>query len=112
MGKAGNILMSHSMYQKVKNHPEFKFQSIGKFDFKNVNETLEVFSIANEGFVIPKRKELVGKFKKKQSMLSNFVLAVILTMIIYFLATRFWQQDDLLKHKSKIKLPFFLMTTS
>lgn len=95
MGKAGNILMSHSMYQKVKNHPEFKFQSVGKFDFKNVNETLEVFAIANEGFVIPKRKELVGKFKKKQSNLSKFVPAAIFAaIVIYFFSTKFWQQED------------------
>lgn len=95
MGIAGNILLSHSMYQKVKNHPEFKFQSIGKFDFKNVNETLEVFAIANEGFVIPKRKELAGKFKKKQSNLSKLVpIGIVLAMVIYFLATRFWQQSD------------------
>ncbi|MGI9546549.1 MAG: adenylate/guanylate cyclase domain-containing protein [Flavobacteriaceae bacterium] len=95
MGRAGNILMSHSMYQKVKNHPEFKFQSVGKFDFKNVNETLEIYAIANAGFIIPKRKELIGKFKKKQSKLSKFLPAVILVaMIIYFFVTRFWQQDD------------------
>ena len=108
MGKAGNILMSHSMYQKVKNHPEFKFQSIGKFDFKNVNETLEVFAIANEGFVIPKRKELVGKFKTKQSKIRKFVPAgIFAAMAIYFFAARFWQQDDSSETQVQNKIAVF-----
>ena len=67
MGIAGNILLSHSMFQKVKNHPQFKFQSLGKFNFKNVESEIEVFAIANEGFAVPRKNQLLGKFKKERN---------------------------------------------
>lgn len=86
MGVAGNILMSYSMYEKVKTHPEFEFKSLGKFNFKNVEGIQEVFAVANEGFAIPKRKELIGKFKKKEGKLKRLWPAILIALaaIVYF----------------------------
>lgn len=87
MGVAGNILLSYSMYEKVKTHPEFEFQPLGNFNFKNVEGSLEVFAVAYEGFTIPRRKELIGKFKRKDSKLRRFwpVGLIVMAVVLYFI---------------------------
>ena len=94
MGVSGNILLSHSMYDKVKTHPEFKFKSLGKFSFKNVEGTQEVFAVANEGFAIPRRKELMGKFKKKEGKLKRLwpVGLIAIAAVLYFCSKRLSEQ--------------------
>jgi class 3 adenylate cyclase len=91
MGIAGNILLSQSMYIKVKNHPEFDFQSLGNFNFKNVDHTLEIFAVSNEGFAIPRRKNLTGKFKKRESKLKRLWPLGILAIaaVVYFAQTEY-----------------------
>ena len=42
-------------------------KSLGFFEFKNVLQPLEVFAIANTGFVVPKKGDLKGKFKESKS---------------------------------------------
>ena len=104
MGIAVNILVSKSLYQKVKNHPEFNFISLGKFRFKNVDDTLEVFALANEGLIVPRRKDLHGKFKKKNTRIKRLWPASILAFasLFYFVQKNIWggktgeetKQDD------------------
>ncbi|MDW3651173.1 MAG: adenylate/guanylate cyclase domain-containing protein [Bacteroidia bacterium] len=67
MGIAGTILLSHEIYSKIRNQPEFKLLSLGSFEFKNVEEAVSVFAVANKGFPVPKRSELTGKFKTGKS---------------------------------------------
>ena len=99
MGVAGNILLSHSMYEKVKTNPEFEFQSLGNFSFKNVEGALEVFAVANEGFTIPRRKELIGKFKIKESKLKRLwpVGFIALAVVLYFVQRDYRSNADLAK---------------
>ncbi len=87
MGIGGNILLTHSLYQKVKNHPEFEFRSLGKFYFKNVDEAHEVFAVTNQGIEVPKRKQLVGKFKKKDIKVKGvwFLVILALTAVVYLI---------------------------
>ncbi|HEU5166003.1 MAG TPA: adenylate/guanylate cyclase domain-containing protein, partial [Chitinophagaceae bacterium] len=66
LGQANTILFSGEINNKIKNHPEFKSVSLGKFEFKNVDEPVEVFALANGGFTIPKREQLSGKLKEVQ----------------------------------------------
>ncbi len=63
LGIEGAVLFSKNIFQKIKNYPELKIQSLGNFEFKNVEEPIEVFVLANEGFPIPKRAEMQGKLK-------------------------------------------------
>ena len=51
LGIANSILFSKEVCRKIKNQQEFKIVSVGKFEFKNVDEPLEVFALANEGLV-------------------------------------------------------------
>jgi adenylate cyclase len=68
LGQANTILFSREIYDKIKNHPEFKPVSLGYFDFKNVDEPMQVFALANEGLVIPKREKMEESiFKEKIS---------------------------------------------
>lgn len=63
LGVPGAVLLSHTVKNQIKNHPEFQLASLGSFDFKNVDEPMEVFALANEGFPVPKREEMEGKLK-------------------------------------------------
>ncbi len=63
LGIPGSILMSRSVRNQVKNKSEFLLASLGSFDFKNVDEPVEVFALANPGFVVPQREEMQGKLE-------------------------------------------------
>ena len=57
------ILISKTVRDQIKNKSEFELSSLGTFEFKNVKEPLEVYAVANPGFIIPRREELKGKIK-------------------------------------------------
>ena len=63
LGIANSILFSSEINSKIRNQQEFKSVSVGRFHFKNVDEPMEVFALANEGLVVPKKEELTGKLK-------------------------------------------------
>jgi adenylate cyclase len=64
MGVAGGILFSDQIKERIKDEHDLKMLSFGHFDFKNVEESIEVFALANDGFALPRRPELKGKFKE------------------------------------------------
>jgi class 3 adenylate cyclase len=70
LGIANSILFSSQVNSQIKNQQEFKTISLGKFHFKNVDELMEVFAVANEGLTIPKKKELAGKLKETPKKMS------------------------------------------
>ncbi|MEE9371578.1 MAG: FISUMP domain-containing protein [Saprospiraceae bacterium] len=63
MGVSGAVLFSEAIKKSIKSHPEFKCQSVGIYEFKNVDEPMEIFALANEGFPVPKKEEMKGKLK-------------------------------------------------
>jgi len=63
LGIPGSVLLSKSVRDQLKNKSEFQFTSLGSFDFKNVDEPLEVFAVSNPGFVVPRQEEMHGKLK-------------------------------------------------
>lgn len=80
MGVAGNVLLSQSLYQKVKNQANLNFQSLGVFAFKNVEVPLEVYALKGTNFIIPERKQLKGKFQEKFTLkkISYWLLPLLL----------------------------------
>ena len=66
IGQANTILFSRELYEKIRNHPEFNARSLGFFDFKNVNDPVEVFALANEGLIVPDKSQMSGKLKHDQ----------------------------------------------
>ena len=67
MGVPGAVLLSQAVRAQIRNQPEFQLTSLGNFDFKNVEEQVEVFALANAGFPVPKREEMMGKLKAEQT---------------------------------------------
>ena len=63
MASAGAILLSKKVRNEVKNNPDLELKSLGSFDFKNIEESMEIFALTNEGFPVPKREEMKGKLK-------------------------------------------------
>jgi TolB-like protein/class 3 adenylate cyclase/Tfp pilus assembly protein PilF len=90
LGQANTILLSKEIADKIRNHPEFKMVSLGSFEFKNVNESLEVFALSNEGLHVPKRHSLEGKLKspnrsllkrKRLILVSSFIFIVLVSLL-------------------------------
>ncbi len=98
MAVPGAVLVSESVYEQIKNQPEFEGKSLGLFTFKNVTKPIEVFAIVNEGLQVPNPRTLSGKFLKRTSSEGNwlqrlpiwakyaagFLLFLVLAPLIYF----------------------------
>ncbi|HKC37267.1 MAG TPA: FlgO family outer membrane protein [Chitinophagaceae bacterium] len=63
LGQAGSILFSKEIFDKIRNHHEFKAVPLGQFELKNVAEPMEVFALANDGLTVPKKEEMAGRLK-------------------------------------------------
>jgi len=115
LGVPGSILFSKKINDEIKNKAEFQTISLGNFDFKNVNEVIEVFALANAGFPIPKRSMMDGKLTKKNLLKRNVILALSLITIglaAFFLYTNFFAKNGNAEviDKSIAVLPFVDMS--
>ena len=110
MGVPGSVLVTERVIHDVKSHPEFEMTSLGKFQFKNVSNPMEVFALANEGFAIPKAVEMKGKGKKYRPIYKQLVYAMLGIMLLVGGVYGFqqYQQASALKklEKSLVVLPF------
>ncbi len=109
LGQGNTILFSKEVCDKLRNQPEFKSVSLGRFEFKNVDEPIEVFALTNEGLVVPKRSQIEGKLKKKNAFKTKLVITVSLLIVIIALFFIYKSKDgsgfsD--KQKSIAILPF------
>ncbi len=75
MGVAGGVLLSGKLNEELKNQPQISTKSLGHFEFKNIENPIEVFSVSNEGIKIPANSEL--KEKKKQQTKTIAVLPFV-----------------------------------
>ena len=57
LSASGGILISEKISDEIKNHPEIKSQSLGRFQLKNVLKPVEIFAITNEGIIVPSAEE-------------------------------------------------------
>ena len=108
LGIANSILFSSQINSQIRNQPEFKSVSIGKFHFKNVDEPMEVFALANEGLVVPERKKIEGKLKEKmRNKKRNIIVAVAAILLLTgFLLYRNFDSKQIVTIKSIAVLPF------
>ena len=90
IGQGGTVLFSRDVYEKIRNHGIFQATSIGKFEFKNVEDPVEVFALTNPELSSFDPKKVEGKLKelvpKKKSRLP-YVLAGMIPVLIalYFI---------------------------
>ncbi len=95
MGIVGSILISKRLRDVVKNQSNQILNSLILFEFKNVEEPIEVFTLANEGIVVPKEKDLKSKFKEKKPVrISNQLVGFIGIVLTSIIGIIFWQQSQ------------------
>ncbi len=115
LGQENTILISEEIHDKIKNNASITTVSLGHFDFKNVDKSLEVFALTNEGLFVPKRKKLEGKLKKKNLQKRNLIAALSITLFIvaaFFIYKNFFVNNDNVEvvDKSIAVLPFVDMS--
>jgi adenylate cyclase len=112
LGIANSILLSSEIYSKIRNQLEFNSISLGRFEFKQVDEPMEVFALVNEGLVIPKKEEMIGKLKEieKRSTIKRWTIAIIGAMLLgmasYFTYLIFFHSSGFSGEKTIAVLPF------
>jgi adenylate cyclase len=109
LGQANTILFSKEVCDKIRNQPEFNSVSLGRFEFKNVHEPMEVFALTNEGLVVPKRSQVEGKLKKKNTSKTKLLIAASLLVLIiasFFIYKKSSSAGFSDKEKSIAILPF------
>ena len=57
----GSVLVSDRVQMDIKNHEEFRTQTLGHYELKNVEKPLEVFALTTDGLVVPSSKEMQDK---------------------------------------------------
>jgi TolB-like protein len=75
MGIPGAILLSAKVKSEIQNQTSISVQSLGLFKFKNVEQAIEVYAYSSEGFPVPNKNEIKGKFKIQNEEKSIAVLA-------------------------------------
>ena len=115
LGVPGSILFSRKVNDEIKNKSEFQTISLGNFEFKNVNDSIEVFALSNDGFPVPKRSMMEGKLKKKNLLKRNVILSLCFITVIagaFFIYKNFVAKNDnaAVTEKSIAVLPFVDMS--
>jgi len=65
LGVAGAVLLSGKINAELKNHRQLSTRSLGHFEFKNISDPVEVFTVVSEDVLIPTPSMLQGKTKKR-----------------------------------------------
>ena len=99
LGKANTILFSKEICDKIRNQTEFKSISLGLFEFKNVDDPVEVFALANEGLIVPRHEHMEGKLKenKKKPAQRRWVIWAI--AVLLFLSGAFFIYKRVIESK-------------
>lgn len=91
LGTPGSILVSKSVRDHIRNKKSFKLSSMGTYCFKNIEEPIEVFAIANAGVTVPKKWQMNGKLhappKKHPAVkwVNGIVLVGLIAIISWFI---------------------------
>ncbi|MEP6617221.1 MAG: tetratricopeptide repeat protein [Ginsengibacter sp.] len=91
---AGSVLFSTEINSKIKNQQEFKSVPVGRFHFKNVDEPMEVFAIANDGFIVPRKKQIEGKLQNTSQRGKLIIVASLVLGILSFIMYRYYSRQN------------------
>ena len=113
LAQGNSILFSKEIFDKIKNQPDFKSISLGSFEFKSVDEPMEVFALANDGLTVPRKEEMTGKLKevKKKSARKKWIIAssalIVIAFSAFFLSEKLKNKNPFKgKDRSVVILPF------
>ena len=114
LGLENTILISGEINDKIKNNASITSTSLGHFDFKNVDHSMEVFALTNDGLFVPQRKKLEGKLKQKNTKKRKVIIVIALgllavgALIIY--TNNYSKKDVSANNKFIAVLPFVNMS--
>jgi len=80
MGVAGSVLMSADVQKRIKNQESLFTQSLGSYQFKNVEEPIEIFALANEGFSVPRKDQMKGKIQTPKPSKTKWLVPSIIAL--------------------------------
>ncbi len=112
---SGSILISDKVHDQIRSHSHIKATFLDAYEFKNVDDAIPLFAIANEGLAVPKPNEVKGKLKtnpaatttvksyKNIAKVLGIAILLIVTSLIYF---QYIKKPKLLGEKSIAVLPF------
>ncbi len=118
---AGSVLISDKVHDQIRSHPHIKTQFLDAYEFKNVDNAIPIFALANKGLVVPDSQELKGKFKeetnkswksnssKKINALFAAVIIVALSIFVYLQFSK--NNKPNIKNYSIAVLPFDNLST-
>ncbi len=110
LGVPGSVLFSKKVKDELRNKAEFQTVSLGNFEFKNVDEPLEVFAISNPGFIVPKKEQMKGKLKTPSTKSRKGILIAASVALLMLLSFFIFRQSISPSKKETIKslaiLPF------
>lgn len=69
---AGGVFISEKIFDEIKNHHEFSILFVGEFEFKNLNEKIEIYALTNEGLTIPD-----SNYRKSMNLQTSHSIAVL-----------------------------------
>jgi adenylate cyclase len=104
----GSILLSDRVHKQIQSNPGFQTIKLGGFDLKNVDQSLELYALANTPLTVPKRSDILGniKYQERNPWKNRVGAAVILFLLGAALYFAFWDDVTWEKEKSIAVLPF------
>lgn len=111
---AGSILISDKVHDQIRNQRQIQTRFLDAYEIKNVDDTMPIFAIANEGLVIPEAHEIKGKLKaanhvakvKKNYTKPLFALVVLLLLIASIVGYYYMEKEMVPDDYSIAVLPF------
>ncbi|GAB5398804.1 MAG: hypothetical protein Aureis2KO_03890 [Aureisphaera sp.] len=116
---AGSILISDKVHDQIRNRPHIATEFMDAYDFKNVEGTIPLFAISNEGIKIPDPKSIKGKLKepndnelkKPYRRRHWFAIGAISAILLFFLYFQFFTGPEPPEDLSIAVLPFENLST-
>lgn len=68
----GGVFISGKVYDDIKNHPQLSVKNVGQFQFKGINEFMELYALDCEGLPVPDAKLSHLKESKAKISAVNF----------------------------------------
>ncbi len=119
--KSGSILISDKVNDQLRSHKHIQTRFLDAYEFKNVEGTIPLFAIANEGLVIPTPDEVKGKLKApsnidskaKHSKSKLGVLAIVVLVLLLVLSYFHFIEEgrEVVSENSIAVLPFTNLST-
>ena len=98
IGQPGTVVFSGHVYDKIRNHKEFRAESIGSFHFKNVSEPMQVYALRSPDLKFPDKKHIEGKLRESKGPLRRrnmlWLSIVAVGLILAFSIIEFTRSDS------------------